>query len=301
MVSYARHIENQQISGRRLGRRPHDPTRPVLKLADILTGAPAHDKAADNLTKVTDWGLYGNDHYGVCGPTEIANSRKQITKYLTATEASPSQDDVFDLYRRSGNPAFDPKTGADDNGVVMADMLSEVHKNGIAGVKSLAYAAVNIRNADEVAAALNIFGALHLGVSLQTAQQRQTNTGLWDYKRSAVWGGHAVLAGAYTGATVGKDISVITWAAPVGMTDAFWTNQVDEAWVVIWPELAGTAQFKAGIDTNALNSAYMALTGSPGPFTVGPTPTPTPTPAKPPTDAQLLATVKAWAAGKGLS
>lgn len=302
MVPYSRHIENQEITGRRLGRRPHDPDRPVLKLADILSGVPVHAPAADHLSKVTDYGLYGNDKWGVCGPTCEANSRKQVTKYLTPTEQSPSQDDVFDLYRRSGNPAFNPATGADDNGVVMADMLAEVHKNGIGGVKSLAYAAVNIAVEEEVKAALDIFGALHLGVSLQTAQQRQTNLGLWDYKRSSVWGGHAVLAGAYTGATSGRDVAVITWAKPVGLTDAFWTHQVDEAWVVIWPEHAGTEQFQTGINIDALNAAYQSLTKQPGPFAPNnPPPAPSPPAGKAPTDADVLAVVKAWAAGKGLT
>jgi hypothetical protein len=302
MVRYRGHIEDQVIKGMRLGRRPHDPERPVLRLADILTGqaVPAHGVSSDHLSKVKDWGLYNNDKFGICGPTMVGNARKQVTKYLTSAEVSPPQADVDDLYRRSGNPGFNPAGGGDDNGVVLADMLSEVHKNGIGGIKSIAYAAVDVSNEAEVQAAIDIFGDLHLGVSLQTAQQRQTNTGLWDYKKSGVWGGHAVLAGAYTGATTGRDIAVITWATVVGTTDAFWAKQVDEAWVVIWPEHLGTAQFQLGINTDALNAAYMALTGSPGPFTQpSPTPAPTPAPAVS-ADAELWAAAKKWAASKGL-
>jgi hypothetical protein len=302
MVSYRGHIEDQVIRGMRLGRRPHDPDRPVLRLADVLTGqaVPAHGVSSDHISQVKDWGLYNNDKFGICGPTMVGNARKQVTKYLTAAEVSPPQSDVDDLYRRSGNPGFNPAGGGDDNGVVLADMLSEVHKNGIGGIKAVAYASVDITSEAEVQAAIDIFGDLHLGVSLQTAQQRQTNTGLWDYKKSGVWGGHAVLAGSYTGATAGKDISVITWATPVGMTDAFWAKQVDEAWVVIWPEHLGTAQFQLGINTDALNSAYMSLTGQPGPFTQ-PSPTPSPVPPAPSTaDADLWAAAKRWAAAKGL-
>jgi hypothetical protein len=58
----------------------------------------------------------------------VANSRKLITRYLDAAEVSPSQNDVFDLHRRSGNPGFDPTLAAedpnqDDNGVDMQTML----------------------------------------------------------------------------------------------------------------------------------------------------------------------------------
>jgi hypothetical protein len=165
MVSYSRHIEDQQIRGMRLGRRPHDPDRPVLRLADVLTGqaVPAHGVSSDHISKVKDWGLYNNDKYGICGPTMVGNARKQVTKYLTAAEVSPPQADVDDLYRRSGNPGYDPAHGVDGNGVVLADMLSEVHKNGIGGIKAVAYAAVDVSNEAEVQAAIDIFGDLHLG------------------------------------------------------------------------------------------------------------------------------------------
>lgn len=293
--------ENESVYGMRLGRRPHDPARPLLRLADILTGAvPAHGVISDHLSRVTDWGLYGNDQYGDCGPTAVANSRKLTTRYLAATEESPAQDDVFDLYRRSGNPGFDPSTDTDDNGVVMADMLSAVVKGGIGGTRAVAYAAVDTSNLDEVRAAIDIFGFVLLGVDLDTAQQAQTDAGLWDYKRSPEWGGHAVLCGSYTSAARGRDLGVVTWAEVVGVTDAFATTQVPEAYVLIWPEHTRTEQFREGIDTAELNAAYMALTGRPGPFTE---PGPDPAPVDPPSsdvDATLAAAMRAWLGSKGL-
>jgi hypothetical protein len=303
------HTETTQVPGRRLGRKPKQPGRPLLRLADILTGEPipAHASAADHFAEVTDWQMWANDQYGDCGPASVANSRAITTTYLAGGEHVPTLDDVFDLYRRSGNPDFNPDTGADDNGVIMADMLSAVLSGGIGGVRGLAYAAVDTTSIDEVRAAIDIFGYVLLGVDLQTAQQRQTDRGLWDYSRSGEWGGHAVIAGRYTGsaATRTADVGVVTWGEVVGTTDAFFAKQVDEAYVLIWPENVGTAQFRAGIDVAALNSAYMALTGRPGPFTEPSPddPTPTPGPTDPPSsapDGVLADAMRAWLAAKGL-
>lgn len=250
-----------------LGLRPADPDRPVLRLSSMLSGRLPHvPLVVDHYSAVHDFGLYGNDRYQVCGPTTVANLRKMTTKILTGTEQSPSQADVFDLYRRSGNPRFDPATGAGDNGVVMADMMSALVHGGIAGVRPVAYAQVDVTNLAEVRAATAIFGALALGCDLEAAQRKQTETGLWDVQRSAWWGGHAVPAVGYTSAANGRDLTVVTWSKLVGVTDRFWARQVTEAWVVIWPEMLGTAQFLQGIDAAAANAAYRELTGRPGPF-----------------------------------
>lgn len=261
---------------RALGRRAPK-NAPALRLAHVLTGAvPVHPVSVDHFSEVVDWGLYSNDRYGVCGPTSVANQRKLITRYLGGTEQSPTQDDVFDLYRRSGNPNFDPATGADDNGVDMQSMCEALVSGGIGGVKPLAFAKVDVANLDEVRAAIAIFGSLLLGVNLETAQQVQTGRGLWDYAPSSEWGGHAVLAGRYTSARTGGDLAVITWADVVGLTDLFEQHQVSEAWVLVWPEHLGTVEFEQGVDRDALAADYLALTGRP--FPVQPAPQPAPLP-----------------------
>src|SRR5438552_1440553 len=106
----------------KLGRRPPKGA-PSLKLSSILTGGiPPHPPTADHFGKL-QFGLYQNDRFGDCGPTSVANLVRLVTGGLLVTEVQPSLNDVFDLYGRSGNPNFDPATGADDNGVVMQTML----------------------------------------------------------------------------------------------------------------------------------------------------------------------------------
>jgi hypothetical protein len=267
-----------------LGRRPPKGA-PAIRFRTVWTGAvPDHPLSADHFAQVTDWGLYTNDRYGVCGPTSVANQRKLLTRYLTGAEESPTQEDVYDLYRRSGNPAFDPVTGAGDDGVDMQTMLEALLEGGIGGVKPIAFAKVDHTRRDEVLAAIAIFGSVLCGVSLEVAQQDQTDTGLWDYQRSDEWGGHAVLSGRYTdpAGTARDRTGVVTWAQVVDATDVFLARQLDEVWVVVWPEQLSTRQFAEGIDLARLAATYQELTGRVLPVAPpAPAPPPGPTPPTP--------------------
>lgn len=282
--------EHVKVDGRRLGIRPADLNRPVLKLADILTGAvPDHPLTADHFTGVT-WDIYGNAQFGVCGPGSVANIRRAITAILGGAQINPTLDDVYDLYRRAGNPDFDPETGAGDNGVVLADLLSALLKGGIGGEKPIAYAQVNVKDLNEVRAAVSIFGALINGVDLDVAQQDQTDRGLWDYvPRSASWGGHATPTFGYTSSGKGKDFVNETWGRLLGLTDAFWQHQVSESWVIIWREHLGTRQFQQGVDVAQLASSYQYLTGSK--LVIPPQPDPFPTIAA---DRDFAGQLHAW-------
>lgn len=283
MTSPASHIETRKIQGRRLGRRPHDPARPTLRMSRLLSGrVPAHPPTVDHVNRVTTWGMLANGEYGDCGPAAVVHDRMLTERYLLGVDFPGSATDALDLYKRSGNPRF-PR---DDNGVVLADMLAEVHKVGVGPVgdriRSVAYAQVNVHDLDEVRAAVAIFGSLLLGVDLLDVQQDQTDAGgPWDLVTgSPTWGGHAVLAGRYSGDTADHhaDLGVVTWGEVVGLTDAFWQAQVSEAWVVIWPEILSNPGFLAGVDQGLLAADYADLTGTVLP--VAP-PSPSPIPIKP--------------------
>jgi hypothetical protein len=277
---------------RKLGRRPPS-NKPALLLADILTGtAPAHPATADHFRNL-QFGLYGNDKYGDCGPTSVANLVRLVTGGLLGTEVQPSQDDVFDLYRRSGNPNFDPTTDADDNGVDMQTMLEALLSGGIGDgsgkkIKPIAFAKVDVTSDDQLTAAVSIFGGVLWGVDLQTAQQSQTDAHppKWDFSQSGEWGGHAIVNGAYEN---GALEDVISWATRVETTSAFRRRQLQEAWVVVWQWNLDHPAFQQGIDLAALKSAYKSLTGRDLPID----PTPTPTPGA---DAALWSATKAWTA-----
>lgn len=280
----------------KLGRRPPE-QRPALMFADIRTGAiPEHPAAADHLGAI-EFGLYQNDRYGDCGPTMCANYVRLVSTALLGEMVAPSQTDVFDLYRRSGNPNFDPKTGADDNGVVLQTMLDTWLKEGMGDghggiVKPVAFAKVDVTSDDELEAAVSIFGGCLWGVDLEVAQQSQTdaNPPVWDYRRSGEWGGHAILDGKYE-----QDRqTVVSWAMRIATTDAFRRRQLEEAWVVVLPWHLDYPGFQLGVDLDALASAYRALTGRTLPVPVTPPPPP---PAADPDRVFFDATAE-WAAAR---
>jgi len=265
-------------------------------LGDILKAgvAPAHPATADHFRSLA-FGLYANDKYGDCGPTSVANLVRLVSGGLLGTEVQPSQDDVFDLYRRSGNPNFDPTTGADDNGVDMQTMLEALLAGGIGDgrggkVKPVAFAKVDVSSDDQLTAAVSIFGGSLWGVDLQTAQQTQTDAHppKWDFQRTGEWGGHAIVSGAYE---AGALEDVISWATRVETTAAFRRHQLEEAWVVVWPWNLDHPNFQQGVDVKALAAAYKSLTGRDLPL---------PADSNGNADAALWAAMKTWAAAKGL-
>lgn len=281
-----RHVDNFRIDGRLLGRRPHDPSRLTLHLSRLLTGVvPDHPATVDHFAQIppSRWGVLGNDRYSDCGPADIVHDRMLVAKYLGNQDIYPNTADALDLYKRSGNPSFP----AEDNGVVIADMLDVVHKQGVRNGSSytqcVAYAQVNTQDLDEVHAAIAIFGSLSCGADLHAAQNDQTNNGEpWDYvANSPDWGGHAFLVGRYNSDTrAGRpDLGGLTWGFPVGITDEFWVQQVQEAWVVIWPEHLTNRSFLTGVDQTALSRDYKQLTDRDLPVLPAPTPTPVPVPA----------------------
>lgn len=231
---------------------------PALMLADVLTGVlPTVPAATDHIAKVPSWELGDNDKYGTCGPTSVANHRRMVTANLSGTMDAVALQDVFDLYKRSGNPGFPNE----DNGVVMQDMLDALLAGGIGGRKPVAFAKVAAGDVATLNAAIAIFGGVLLGLTLTVAQQRQR---VWDVvPGDRVWGGHAVMAARYADpdGDVNDRDGLISWAAPYDVTRNFVQSQEDECWVVIWPEHLGTTSFETGIDRTALAAAYKQLTG----------------------------------------
>jgi hypothetical protein len=288
----------------RLGLRHRDRSRPLL--AFTLTGAvPDHPLTVDHLSQVPVWNGETNYYYGTCGPVYVYNSAIATWRYLLGQEISGTDDQVFDLYRRSGNPDFDPATGQGDNGVDMTVMLAELVRNGIdvthadgstERIKPYCFGSVPVGTYEDLHACTSIFGHLGMASDLDQAQQAQTDAGLWDYvKGSPAWGGHATLGGAYT-SKLGPglaDISLITWLMRCGTTQAFITHQLAEAYAVVWPPLWDHPAFQAGVDQAALADDYTAITGRAWP---GPAPAPGPGPGPAPPPAEMTFT-QAWAAG----
>jgi hypothetical protein len=281
-----------QVVGK-YGRR--EPKRaPALRLGPLLTGVvPEHPASADWLAALDGgWQMLGNDEYGDCVPVTWANIRRLVTATLNPPGYYPSLDDVIALYKTQ-NPGFPEQ----DDGCDIQTLLEYLAATGGPdGVKALAFASVDPANADEVKAAIAIFGFLWTGITVSEANQQEFAAGRpWDWDASSpVDGGHSVVTGGYgaPGAgDLGGDERFVTWAAETSFTDAFWANSTDEAWVVIWPEMLGDREFLNGVDQAQLGADYKALTGRS--FPVPPAPAPKPVPAPPVDHKGLLAELAA--------
>jgi hypothetical protein len=244
----------------------------ALPLSELLTGdVPVHPLIADHLTSIQSFQLYQNDKYAVCGPAAIGNQRILISTHLGATTV-PSTTDVFDLYHRSSAPQFTMRKERkwlwsrtkveNDNGVILQEMCDELLRGGIAGVKAVAFAKVDVTNLEEVAAAVSIFGSVLLGLRMTVAQHRQISKRVFDYWPDyAPVMGHAVLGGGYDKTDLEKAKGdIITWGKSMKMTRPFMERHIQECWVIIWPENLGTKQFQQGIDLDALKAAYYRIT-----------------------------------------
>lgn len=268
---------------------------PALHLGAYLTGSvPAHPVAADNFTMLAgSWQMLGNDTYGDCVAVTWANVRRLMT-HLAGAENYPSMDEVIDVYKTQ-NPGFPTQ----DDGMDIQTLLEYlVQHGGPDGAKAVCFAKVDHTSPDEVKAAIAIFGYVWTGINVQAAQMDEFDSGQpWDYvEGSPDDGGHSVITGGYgqggRGA-LGGDERFITWAQETSFTDAYWAREVEEAWVVIWPEHLGSQAFLAGVDQAALAADYQSLTGRP--FPVQPTPVPPSPPAPvPPPGPDLAAAVADW-------
>ena len=289
----------------------------MIRFESITTGAISYPPDVNHLATIQQWMLGRNNDFGTCGPTGIANYYVLAYKLIKDENITVTDEAIFALYRASGNPNFNPDTGADDNGVdnnVMLTALLKVglditHANGtVENVKPLAFATVNPRSLDFIRQATAIFGGVLMGITLDTAQQSQMDATppLWSYTQSPIWGGHDVMGGEYSGSATGADESVVSWAEVVGVADSFMEGagaaggQLDEVIVLILPIVAASPLFLAGVDDTILASEYERLTGRtlvlPDP---DPAPSPPPTPAPSPgpvssDDMTLWNAVRGW-------
>lgn len=234
---------------------------------------PAYPAAVDRLSTITI-GLDGNDKYGDCEPTSCDNHRRVSSLFLTGTEVDATEAEVLDLYSRSTSPPFNPKTGANDNGVDMVTGMKALMSGGLNGEKIVAYAKLKDISDASIYAAIDLFGAVIFAVDLQVAQQKQSDATppVWEYVKSADWGGHAIVAAKYV-ASSGL-IYVGSWGMQVATTATFRAKQLQEVWVPIWPELLTTSGFDTSVDQDQLAADFTSLTGGTLPISVGPAPAP---------------------------
>src|SRR3954470_7477044 len=123
------------MSDFKLGRKPNDPSKPRLSLGGFLRDTAGYPSKRDWLSQVDNWPMYLNDRIGDCTCAGAGHIIQSASTYGQGQTITISDDDVLRAY--IANSGYDPRTGANDNGAVMQDVLNYWRKEGIGGHKIL--------------------------------------------------------------------------------------------------------------------------------------------------------------------
>lgn len=245
---------------KRKGLLPADPDRPRLHLA-VAPSASLTDVGL--YAKVRSWGMLLNDRIGDCGPAAVGHAIKLMAA-ATGRRVSITEKAVLAFYIL--NTGYDPKTGANDTGVVLQKMLELWRKVGLAGHKILAFGDLAL-DALTIHAAVANFGFVVAGIKCPKSAEDEFNAGLdWIVvPRSPIEGGHCVLIVGYDKAR-GCWV-IVTWGGIAYVTPAFFAKYLTEAWAVISPDwLEANGNTPLGETVAQLGAEFTELTGEPSPF-----------------------------------
>jgi hypothetical protein len=242
----------------KLGKQPAKPPRVLL--ADFVTservfaaapGVVINSAMPGQGPKTVPLGMYLNDSEGDCTCAGAGNIIRVNSKGKKQIADADVQAAYVAVTGQEG-AAFDPSTGANDNGCVPLDVLDYWTSPGIGGDVILGHAGINMKDFNQVRWGLWKFGAVYQGIQLATEQQNQN---VWDFVPGSTpgsWGGHLFPLfdhprhNIWTGGT---------WGGYKDQTYNFMVNQADEGHVLITSEwLAAHAGSKV-IDVVGLKAA----------------------------------------------
>lgn len=148
------------------------------------------------------------------------------------------------VYQFKGEPAYDPITGANDNGLEIRARLEHDAKvgttlaNGSVHTVGM-YAKVDVSNLNELLFALRNFDAVPAGITVNNANEETFDAKMPE--GHAVWGEEGKNEGEnhcipLVGRPTAEEIVGITWSRPVNLLEAFRANRMFEAWAYLSPD-----------------------------------------------------------------
>lgn len=234
------------LKTRRLGKLPRRPDPRDLKLAhylrpELLPPIPTYRDWGTKIGK-SGWGMMSNSHYGDCTCAAVGHAVQAFTVNTTGTPFTASDAQVLALYSTvTGEEGAAFNAGpppVNDNGCIIRDVLNEWRTNGFVGHQLGAYAYINPRRFDMIRAAIDLFGAVNIGIALPISAQTQfpvwtvTDPTLQGNAAPGSWGGHSVILTAYSP----KTVTCVTWGLEMYITWAWLYYYCDEAWALLSPD-----------------------------------------------------------------
>lgn len=299
------------------GRLPKNPLKRRIRLSDFVDvdevaaqldagtlTLPDTPAAVNWDTKVSGFGMLGNDNWGDCA-WAMKYHLLQVMTANTGVELVPDTSDVLEAYAEAtgfNEAAGPPGENPTDLGTVLQDGLNYWRKTGLPvttpqGVvrhRILAFFDVDHTDPKQLRVAAALFGGGMWGIEFPDTAMDQFNQGeKWTYVRGAtIEGGHAVLVSRYD-----DNDWPVTWGREQESDPSFRTHYLDECWGAIAPEWADAAgNTPAGVNLYRLGEILADLTGDPNPIPPpdGPQPPDVP-PGPPPLPVGLAAALQALA------
>lgn len=229
-------MQHHEMKLGRLSPRPDQQRRLLLASRYLdLHKLPEPPPSTNRAGQIAQWGMYANDRIGDCAVA--APAHLQIAwSTLDQHPFRPTERQIVAAY--SAISGYDPKTGLDDTGCVMVDVLNYWRKHGIAGRKIVAYLAVDLHNQPLARTAAWLFGGLYLGADMPLGWQHKQ---VWDAPAKipkkgdwapGSWGGHAFNQIDYD---QHGNITVVTWGQTVTVTRAGQAAYIPECYAVLDP------------------------------------------------------------------
>lgn len=216
----------------RLGKAPARKDPRNFKLAKYLSALPSPPSKIDWLKRVKTYPMMMNDQLGDCTIAGAAHLLQVWNGRVIADE------DVVKFY--SAVSGYDPKTGANDNGAVLLDVLNKWRRKGIFPEEPItAFVEINPKDRNEVRVAIDLFGGIYTGLMLPYSAQKQVGK-TWAPSKGAdgapgSWGGHCVPIGRYSS----EQLSCVTWGAQQKMTWKFFSEYCDECYAILSQDWIG--------------------------------------------------------------
>ena len=220
-----------------LGKKPPKLDARTFKLERYLETAniPKPPDAVDFGAKCLPWPMFKNDTVGDCTCASAGHLVKAWTTYagnpFTATDRQ-----VLNMY--SAISGYDQRTGANDDGAYMLDVLRYWRRTGLADHRITAYMQFKLVGWN-LKHTIWLFGGAYLGLNLPLTAIEQIGK-YWGVPEGGpvgngapgTWGGHAVAATQYDK----SGVTIVTWGTTQRVTWEFLKVYCDEAYAILSPD-----------------------------------------------------------------
>ena len=259
----------------KLGKQPKRTDSRTLQLARYLTTAAPPAPASINWgSKVTAWGMLGNDTVGDCAWAGQAHADMLWTANTESAPVAITTAQVLAAYSQvtGYNPADNgPNGNPTDKGTNLLDALKFWRTTGIDGQTITAFVEVDPTNQANVKLAIDLFGCLYVGVQLPDSVLPTSPTTIpqWTVSPDGTQpnapdpnNGHCVLYSAYDD----NGLTVVTWGQTVNASWAFHAAYCDELYAMLAPSWFGPGgQDPQGLDLATLQQDLNSVASAASP------------------------------------